>query len=271
MKQNQYDPKTIEAKWAKIWEEKKIYQVDVMSAKKPYYNLAMFPYPSGEGLHVGHIVPYSGVDTFGRYKKMKGFDVFEPMGFDSFGIHSENFAIKRGMHPKELTSKTISYFRDKQMKRLGTLFDWSRQVATSDQGYYKWTQWIFVQMFKNGLAEKKTSFVTYCPSCKTVLSDEQTETKDSVVVCERCKTPIERREMKQWFFKITKYADKLLDNLSKIDWSERTKLAQKNWIGKSEGALIEFLRKSLTRCQNPTPPTFSFDLMVSRIVVCPSD
>jgi leucyl-tRNA synthetase len=260
-----YDPSCIESKWAKIWEEKKIYQVNIKKAKKPFYNLAMFPYPSGEGLHVGHIVPYSGVDTFGRYKRMKGFDVFEPMGFDSFGIHSENFAIKLGKHPRELIKETISYFRDKQMKRLGIMFDWSRQVVVSDPEYYKWTQWLFVQMFKYGLAKKKMAPVTYCPSCKTVLSDEQTEQRGGVVVCERCKTPIERREMKQWFFKITRYAERLLSHLPKINWSERTKLAQKNWIGKSEGINIIYKVKGITdtiTCFTTTPVNFGATFIV---------
>ncbi|MBI3385184.1 leucine--tRNA ligase [Candidatus Gottesmanbacteria bacterium] len=235
-----YNPKKIEAKWAKVWDKKRVFKVDIKNAKKPFYNLAMFPYPSAEGLHVGHIIPYSGVDTYGRYLRMNGYDVFEPMGFDAFGIHSENFAIKKGLHPKTLISQTTRYFREKQMKRLGTLFDWDREVNTTDPNYYKWTQWLFIQMYKHNLAEKKKAPVTYCPSCKTVLSDEQTEVREQVTVCERCKTPIERREMEQWFFKITKYADKLLANLDHINWSEKTKRAQRNWIGKSEGINISY-------------------------------
>ncbi|MBI3980534.1 leucine--tRNA ligase [Candidatus Microgenomates bacterium] len=277
-----YDHTQIEPKWIKTWDKNKTFKVDVKKAKKPFYNLAMFPYPSGEGLHVGHIIPYSGVDTLGRFMRMRGFDVFEPMGFDAFGIHSENFAIKQGIHPKTLIAKTTQYFRDQQMKRLGTLFDWEREVNTTDPNYYKWTQWIFVQMFKHGLAEKRKAPVTYCPSCKTVLSDEQTEIAKqsqpqgltdktpgvepsapgvvSVTVCERCKTPIERRELEQWFFQITKYANKLLENLDHlnndvwgkdqkipekdlkngINWSEKTKRAQRNWIGKQEGIEIKF-------------------------------
>lgn len=255
-----YNHTKIEPKWIKIWEENKTFRVDVSKAKKPFYNLAMFPYPSGEGLHVGHIIPYSGVDTLGRFMRMQGYDVFEPMGFDAFGIHSENFAIKQGIHPNTLINKTTAYFRDEQMKRLGTLFDWEREVNTTDPKYYKWTQWIFIQMFKHGLAEKRKAPVTYCPSCKTVLSDEQTEIKNGVTVCERCKTPIERKELEQWFFKITSYAQKLLDNLDHlnedaygkgkkvsetdqkrgINWSEKTKRAQRNWIGKQEGVEIDF-------------------------------
>ena len=236
-----YDHLKIEPKWEKIWEEKKTFSVDIKNAKKPFYNLAMFPYPSAEGLHVGHIIPYSGVDTFGRFMRMKGFDVFEPMGFDAFGIHSENFAIKKGIHPATLTAQTTKYFKEEQMRKLGTLFDWKRMVDTSDPNYYKWTQWIFIKMFKAGLVERKKALVNWCPSCKTVLSDEQVIDES----CERCKNEVEKREMEQWFFKITKYAEKLLQGTYRINWSQKTLVAQRNWIGRSEGAIIKF------QIQNP--------------------
>ncbi len=235
-----YNHKQIEEKWSKEWDKNKIYKVDLEKAKNPFYNLAMFPYPSGEGLHIGHIIPYSGVDTYGRYLRMNGYDVFEPMGFDAFGIHSENYAIKKGIHPQKLIAETTTYFREKQMKRLGALFDWDREVNTTDPNYYKWTQWLFIQMYKHGLAEKRKAPVTYCPSCKTVLSDEQTVIKNAVTVCERCSTPIVRKELEQWFFKITNYADRLLSNLTHIDWSTKTKNAQREWIGKKTGINITY-------------------------------
>lgn len=231
-----YDPKEIEKKYREKWSKDKLFNVDIQKAKKPFYNLMMFPYPSGEGLHVGHVYAFSGSDTFGRLKRMQGFDVFEPMGFDSFGIHSENYAIKKGIHPRELIEKTTTFFREKQLKRLGALFDWDHQVITSDPDYYKWTQWVFTQLFKAGLATRKKAPVDWCPSCKTVLADEQVIAGK----CERCGTSVVQKELEQWFLKITDYAEKLLANLGKIDWSESTKLMQRNWIGKSEGAEIEF-------------------------------
>ncbi|OHA63649.1 MAG: leucine--tRNA ligase [Candidatus Wildermuthbacteria bacterium RIFCSPHIGHO2_01_FULL_48_25] len=234
-----YNPQQIEAKWAKAWERKKAWQVDLkkVSAKgrKPYYNLMMFPYPSAEGLHVGNVYAFTGSDIHGRFERMRGNDVFEPMGFDSFGIHSENFAIKMGTHPKAQTAKNIKHFTE-QLKQLGALFDWSRAVTTSEPEYYKWTQWLFLQLYKAGLAYKAKAPVDWCPSCKTVLANEQVIDGK----CERCSSQVMQKELEQWFFRITKYADKLLKNLEKIDWSERTKIAQRNWIGRSEGAQIEF-------------------------------
>jgi len=230
-----YDHQKIEAKWAKIWEKNKTWKVDLAKAKKPYYNLMMFPYPSAEGLHVGNVYAFVGSDIHGRFARMQGNDVFEPMGFDSFGIHSENFAIKQGTHPKEQTTKNITHFT-KQLKQLGSLFDWEHSVTTSEPEYYKWTQWLFLQLYKAGLAHKKEAPVEWCPSCKTVLANEQViEGK-----CERCSTEVIQKELEQWFFKITKYADRLLKNLEWIDWSEKTKIAQRNWIGRSEGTTIKF-------------------------------
>jgi len=230
-----YNPQEIEQKWAKVWERKKAWQVDLKKAKKPYYNLMMFPYPSAEGLHVGNVYAFTGSDIHGRFERMRGNDVFEPMGFDSFGIHSENFAIKMGTHPKAQTAKNITHFTE-QLKQLGSLFDWSRAVTTSEPEYYKWTQWLFLQLYKKGLAYKAKAPVDWCPSCKTVLADEQVIDGK----CERCSSQVMQKELEQWFFRITKYADKLLKNLEKIDWSERTKIAQRNWIGRSEGATLKF-------------------------------
>lgn len=237
-----YNPQKIEEKWREIWKKKKSFKVDLKKAKNPYYNLMMFPYPSAEGLHVGNVYAFTGSDIHGRFKRMLGNDVFEPMGFDSFGIHSENFAIKKGIHPKTQTAKNIKNFT-KQLERLGALFAWDQVVTTSDPGYYKWTQWLFLQLFKAGLAYRKKAPVDWCPSCKTVLADEQVIQGK----CERCDSQIIQKENEQWFFRITKYADRLLENLKKIDWSERTKITQRNWIGKSEGALLEFKIKN-TAC-----------------------
>jgi leucyl-tRNA synthetase len=229
-----YDFASFEEKWRQRWEQQRLYQVDLERAERPYYNLMMFPYPSAEGLHVGNMYSYVGPDFHGRWIAMQGYDVFEPMGFDAFGIHSENFAIKRGIHPMLLTARNVERFREQQLKRIGNRFDWSHEVHTTDPRYYKWTQWIFLQLFKNGLAERKTAPVNWCPKDKTVLADEQ-------VIggrCERCGSLVERRWLEQWFLKLTAYAQRLLDNLEWLDWSERVKTAQRNWIGRSEG--LEF-------------------------------
>ncbi len=225
-----YDFQAIEAKWRARWEEQKLYQVDLQNARHPYYNLMMFPYPSAEGLHVGNVYAFVGSDIHGRWKAMQGYDVFEPIGFDAFGIHSENFAIKKGIHPRILTALNVSRFREEQLKRIGNRFDWSHEVQTTDPGYYRWTQWIFLQLFKHGLAERKAAPVNWCPRDKTVLADEQVINGR----CERCGNMVEQRWLEQWFLKITAYAQKLLDNLDQLDWSERVKTAQRNWIGRSE-------------------------------------
>ncbi|MBI2113167.1 MAG: leucine--tRNA ligase [Candidatus Wildermuthbacteria bacterium] len=230
-----YNPQKIEQKWRKIWERKKAWKVDIKKAKKPYYNLMMFPYPSAEGLHVGNVYAFTGSDIHGRFRKMQGFDVFEPMGFDAFGIHSENFAIRKGVHPKIQNAKNIKNFT-KQLKQLGALFAWDHAVDTTKPEYYKWTQWIFLQLYKAGLAYRGKAPVDWCPSCKTVLADEQVINGK----CERCSSQVIQKQLEQWFFRITKYAERLLKNLETIDWSERTKTAQQNWIGKSEGFQIEF-------------------------------
>jgi leucyl-tRNA synthetase len=195
----------------------------------------MFPYPSAEGLHVGNMFAFTGSDVFGRFKRLQGYDVFEPIGFDAFGIHSENHAIKVGIHPAKLIPQNIANFR-RQLERIGGMFDWRHEVSTTDPDYYKWTQWLFLQLFKAGKAYKKRAAVNWCPNDKTVLANEQVENGR----CERCGAVVEQRFLEQWFFRITEYAERLLKNLETIDWSETTRTAQRNWLGRSEGAEIAF-------------------------------
>ncbi|OIP57519.1 MAG: leucine--tRNA ligase [Candidatus Levybacteria bacterium CG_4_10_14_0_2_um_filter_36_16] len=232
---NYYNHSLIEPKWQKSWEEKKLFSPDLKNAKNPYYNLMMFPYPSAEGLHVGNMYTFTGADVYARFNRMQGKDVFEPIGLDGFGIHSENYALKVGRHPREQAEISEKNFY-RQLRAIGNSFDWTRTLETYDPNYYKWTQWLFVQLFKAGLAYRKKAEVNWCPSCKTVLSDEQ------VIVdkCERCSSTVEKRELEQWFFRITAYAERLLNNLEKLDWTEKIKIAQKNWIGRSQGCLINF-------------------------------
>lgn len=230
-----YVPAVVEAKWRERWAERGTNRADVTGAQKPYYALMMFPYPSAEGLHVGNLFAFTGNDIFARFQRLQGYDVFEPLGYDAFGIHSENFAIKIGEHPMRLIPRNVENFR-RQLDRAGLMVDWSKSVNTTSPDYYKWTQWVFLQMYKQGLAYKKQGAVNWCPSCKTVLSNEQ-------VIggrCERCDTPVEQRQLEQWFFEISKYAPRLLENLERIDWSETTKMAQRNWIGRSDGAHVRF-------------------------------
>jgi len=230
-----YNHKKIERKWAEKWVKDKTFTTDLEKAKNPYYALFMFPYPSGEGLHFGHAFVCGAVDAMAKYKKLKGFDVFEPIGWDAFGIHSENYALKIGENPRSMLDRTTKNFR-RQLQSLGIGCDWTREVDTTTLEYYKWTQWIFIKLFEKGLAVQKEALLHWCPSCKTVLADEQIESG----VCERCKTIPEKKKMKQWFFKITDFSQRLLDGLDDMDWSEITKSAQRNWIGRSEGALIKF-------------------------------
>src|SRR3990167_2876770 len=260
MNVDRYNPQSIEKRWRSKWEKDKTFKVDLKAAKKPFYNLMMFPYPSGEGLHVGHVYAFGGSDSFGRLKRLQGWDVFEPMGFDSFGIHSENYAIKTKTHPKDLIEKTTRYFREEQLKRLGCLFDWDHQVITSDSDYYRWTQWIFVKLFKAGLAVRKKASVLWCPKCLTVLAYEQVIAGK----CERCETAVIQKELEQWFFKITNYADRLLKNLDYIDWSENTKQMQRNWIGRSEGIQIEFKVQSLRPELRPRVSEFKINVFTTR-------
>jgi leucyl-tRNA synthetase len=233
-----YHPAEVERKWQARWDEQGTNRwtaEELRSAGKPFYNLMMFPYPSAEGLHVGNIYAFTGADIFGRFKRLQGYDVFEPIGFDAFGIHSENFALKQGIHPSELIPRNVERFT-RQLRRVGFMYDWDHTVDTTAPEYYRWTQWIFLQLYKAGLAEKKEAPVNWCPSCQTVLANEQVIGGE----CERCGTPVEMRFLSQWFFKITRYAGKLLENLKHIDWSETTRKAQENWIGRSEGAEIVF-------------------------------
>ncbi len=237
----------IERKWTKKWLEAGVYEPDLRGSGRstlrraqgkkatPFYNLMMFPYPSAEGLHVGNMYAFVGSDIYGRYKRMQGNDVFEPIGLDGFGIHSENYAIKIGTHPAVQAKISEKNFY-RQLSSIGNGFAWNERLETYDPEYYKWTQWIFIQLFKQGLAYRKKQAVNWCPSCKTVLADEQVIDAK----CERCSTKVIKKELEQWFFKITKYADRLLKGLDGLDWSEKVKIAQRNWIGRSEGALLKF-------------------------------
>lgn len=231
-----YDPAAVESKWQRLWEEGATNRVDLRASQKPYYNLMMFPYPSAEGLHVGNVFAFVGSDIHGRFRRLQGFDVFEPIGFDAFGIHSENYALKINQHPARLIPANIANFR-RQLKRIGLMVDWDHELQTTDPRYYKWTQWIFLQLYKAGLAVRRKAPVNWCPECKTVLANEQVIDGS----CERHPgTRVVQRYLEQWFFTITKYAQRLLDNLSWIDWSESTRLLQINWIGRSEGAELVF-------------------------------
>jgi leucyl-tRNA synthetase len=239
-----YDHAEVEAKWRRIWEERGDYRTPLDDPERPFYNLMMFPYPSAEGLHVGHIIPFAGGDIYGRWRRLHGDTVFEPMGFDAFGIHSENYALKIGEHPAVVMRRAVNNFRENQLKRIGSMFDWDHQVNTADPSYYRWTQWVFLQLFKHGLAEWREGAVNWCPSCMTVLADEQVEDGR----CERCQTVVQTRYLRQWWLKITRYAQELLDALDTLDWSESTKTMQRNWIGRSEGATIVF---DLQGCRRP--------------------
>ena len=235
MQPEPYDPRAIEPKWQRIWAQTGIYRVDLLRARRPFYNLTEFPYPSAEALHVGHVYTYCGADTYGRYRRMLGDDVFQPTGFDAFGIHSENYALHVGRHPMELTVENTARYR-RQMEELGTLFDWTYAVDTSRPEYYRWTQWIFLQLYKAGLAYRARAPVNWCPTCLTVLANEQ------VIggLCERCDSTVVQREMEQWFLRITAYADRLLAGHAQADFPEVTVTLQRNWIGRSEGAEIVF-------------------------------
>ncbi|MBI2616686.1 leucine--tRNA ligase [Candidatus Gottesmanbacteria bacterium] len=228
-------PESYESKWQEKWQKEKVYQPDIKKAPKPFYNLMMFPYPSAEGLHVGNMYAFTGADIYGRFMRMKGLGVFEPIGLDGFGIHSENYAIKIGKHPAQQAKVSQQNFY-RQLTSIGNGFAWESKLETYDPAYYKWTQWIFIQLFKRGLAYRKKSPVNFCPSCKTVLSDEQVIEGR----CERCKSVVEKREMEQWYFRITAYADRLLKDLETLNWTNKVKVAQRNWIGKTEGLLEDW-------------------------------
>ncbi len=281
-----YDHKAVENMWQKIWEESKLNEVDIQTSKKPYYNLMMFPYPSAEGLHVGNMYAFTGSDIYGRFKRMQGYEVFEPIGLDGFGIHSENYALKVGRHPIDHASITQKNFY-RQLGAIGCMYDWSRTVETYNPTYYMWTQWLFVQMFKHGLAYRGKAQVNWCPSCKTVLADEQVLQKSqipnpksqtnsksqaqnskqeiTISVCERCGNTVIKKLLEQWFFRITAYAGKLLENSFKLDWSEKIRVAQQRWIGKKEGINIVYKVKDSNAeivCFTTTPVNFAATFIV---------
>ena len=230
-----YSFKEIEKKWQKYWEENDCFHTEEDESKKKYYCLEMFPYPSGK-LHMGHVRNYSIGDVVARFKKMDGYNVLHPMGWDSFGLPAENAAIKHGIHPNIWTWDNIKEMR-LQLKELGLSYDWKREVATCHPDYYKWMQWIFIQFYKRGLAYKKENPVNWCPSCQTVLANEQVVDG----CCERCKSPVGKKNLSQWYLKITDYAERLLDNLDTLEgWPNKVKIMQRNWIGKSVGAEVDF-------------------------------
>ncbi|MCM8821236.1 MAG: leucine--tRNA ligase [Candidatus Omnitrophica bacterium] len=230
-----YDPSSIEPKWRRNWEEKKIYCTDTNTSSKKYYCLDMFPYPSGSGLHVGHWRGYVLSDVHARYKRLQGYHILHPMGWDSFGLPAENDAIKKGIHPRISTRNNIENIR-RQLKEIGAMYDWTKEINTSDPEYYRWTQWIFLQMYKKGLAYRAEMPINWCPNCKTGLANEEVINGN----CERCGSSVTRKKMMQWMLRITAYADRLLSDLDRLDWPEKVKTMQRNWIGKSEGASIIF-------------------------------
>ncbi len=230
-----YNHKAIEPKWQKIWEDKGVFHASDDSSKEKFYALIEFPYPSGQGLHVGHPRPYTALDTVARKKRLQGLNVLYPIGWDAFGLPTENYAIKNHIHPEIVTKNNIARFK-KQIQSLGISFDWSREVNTTDPDYYKWTQWIFIQLFKHDLAYKKEMNVNWCTSCKCVLANEEVVNG----VCERCGSEVVHKVKSQWMLKITEYADRLINDLDLVNYPERVKAQQKNWIGRSTGAEVDF-------------------------------
>ncbi len=246
-----YNHKTVEPKWQKVWDDEKAFAATDDYSKPKYYALVEFPYPSGQGLHVGHPRPYTALDIVARKRRMQGYNVLYPMGWDAFGLPTENYAIKNKIHPKIVTANNVSRFKN-QLHSLGYSFDWDREVNTTDPNYYKWTQWIFLKLFKAGLAYKKEMPINWCTSCKVGLANEEVVNG----VCERCGAPVVRKVKSEWMLKITEYADKLIEGLDDVDYIERVKVSQKNWIGRSTGAEVDFpikdkedkLRIYTTRC-----------------------
>lgn len=233
--EDRYNFRSIEAKWQKIWNDEKAYKVEIDHSKPKFYALVEFPYPSGAGLHVGHPRSYTALDVVSRKKRMQGFNVLYPMGFDAFGLPAENYAIKTGVHPAISTKQNIENFT-RQLKSIGFSFDWDRSFATCDPEYYKWTQWMFIQLWKHGLAYKSKMAINWCPSCKVGLANEEVVNG----CCERCGAPVVRRDKEQWMVAITKYADRLIDDLKEVDFIDRVRSTQINWIGRSEGAELSF-------------------------------
>lgn len=230
-----YDPSSVEQKWQKQWEEAKAYEIDLANADNPYYSMVMFPYPSGDKLHVGHWYNFAPADSHARYMRMQGKDVFTPMGFDSFGLPAENYAIKTGVHPSESISQNVETMIT-QLKRIGCMYDWSKMVNTSTPEYYRWTQWLFLKMYEQNLAYRKEALVNWCPNDQTVLANEQAQDGK----CERCGAEVTKKPMTQWYWKITDYAQQLLDDHDTLDWPEKTIAMQKNWIGRSEGCDVSW-------------------------------
>jgi len=225
----------IEKKWNQKWEKDNLYKFDPSKLDKKFYLLEMFSYPSGANLHLGHWWNFGLSDSFGRFKRLQGYNVFQPMGFDAFGLPAENYALKTGIHPEDSTRHNIEVM-ERQLRDMGATFNWEYELVTCNPDYYKWTQWIFVQLFKKGLAYQKDAPVNFCPKCNTIIANEQVVNG----VCERCDSEVQHKNMRQWFFKITDYADELLTGLDKLDWPEKTKALQRNWIGKSVGAEVDF-------------------------------
>lgn len=252
MKQK-YDPQTVEKKWQKFWKDKQTFKAEIDPTKPKYYVLDMFPYPSGAGLHVGHVTGYTGTDIMARYKRQRGFNVLHPMGWDSFGLPAEQYAIRTGIHPAITTKTNIDTYR-RQLQSLGFSYDWSREFATSDPSYYRWTQWIFTKLFEKGLAYEAEMNVNFCPALGTVLANEEVENGKS----KEGGYPVERRPLKQWILKITAYADRLLADLDLLDWPDHLKKSQINWIGKSEGALIHFDGIEVFTTRPDTLPAVTF-------------
>ena len=230
-----YNHHTVEKKWQKIWDDEKVFKTENDYTKPKFYALVEFPYPSGQGLHVGHPRPYTALDIVARKRRMQGYNVLYPMGWDAFGLPTENYAIKNKVHPKEVTKKNVARFKE-QLHSLGYSFDWDREINTTDPDYYKWTQWIFLKLFNAGLAYKKEMPINWCTSCKVGLANEEVVNG----VCERCGSPVVRKVKSEWMLKITNYADKLLEGLNDVDYIERVKTSQRNWIGRSEGAEVDF-------------------------------
>ncbi len=231
-----YPYSEVEKKWQQFWQDNKVHKTDLQNDKDKLYTLVMFIYPSGAKLHCGHWYNYGPTDSWARYKKLKGFNVFEPMGYDAFGLPAENYAVKTGVHPYDSTMKNIDDIR-LQLKQMGCMYDWDAELMTCVPEYYKWNQWLFLQLYKKGLAYRKNAPVNWCPSCQTVLANEQVQSEGN---CERCGTIVVQKNLTQWFFKTTAYAEELLVGLDKINWPEKTKLMQRNWIGKSTGAEVKF-------------------------------
>ena len=234
-----YNFKEIEKKWQDKWDKEGTFNAKDDYTMKKWYGLIEFPYPSGQGLHVGHPRSYTALDIIARKRRLQGYNVLFPIGFDAFGLPAENYAIKTNVHPKITTAQNIAHFTE-QLKSLGFSFDWSRKIDTTDPEYYKWTQWVFLQLLKNGLAYRKKAPVNWCPSCNTVLANEQVVDG----ACERCSTEVTKKDLTQWFLKITQYADELLEKLDTLDWPEKTVAMQKHWIGKSTGAEVNFKVKN---------------------------